>query len=75
MKQWNLIRLREELGLNQTQFAERVGITASTYRNKEAGDSSFKDYEMFAISEFLNLPLEEIFLSSNCSNNAIKEKV
>lgn len=69
--QWNLIRLRKEQGLNQEDIAKILDINISTYRNKETGKSSFRDYEMFLISNYFDKPIEEIFLPINCINNAI----
>lgn len=72
--QWNLIRLRKERNLTQEQVAEAIGINISTYQNKENGRSSFKDHEMFFLSRYFGKPIEEIFLESNCTNNAIENK-
>lgn len=70
--QWNLIKLRKEHGLNQNDMAELLGISVGAYRQKEVGESSFRDYEMFKLSEHFNKTMEEIFLPPNCINNAIK---
>lgn len=72
--QWNLIRLRKEQGLSQSDLAKVLSINVSTYQNKETGKSSFRDYEMFIISQYFDKTIEEIFLPLDCINNAIKER-
>lgn len=69
--QWELIKLRKEWGLNQSDMAKILGINVSTYQNKESGNSSFRDYEMFTLSRYFDKPIEEIFLPSKCIDNAI----
>lgn len=72
MKQWTLKRLRDEAGLNQKEFAEKVGISHYSYVRKENGQSPFLDYEMYKIREFFNKPIDDIFLFSNCNDIAIR---
>lgn len=69
--QWHLIRLRKENGLTQYDVADMLNLNISTYQNKETGKSSFRDYEMFILKDYFGKPLEEIFLPSNCTDNAI----
>lgn len=69
--QWNLIRLRKENNLTQNDVAKILNLNISTYQNKETGRSSFRDYEMFLLSKYFNKSLEEIFLPTNCTDNAI----
>jgi len=70
--QWNLIRARKEQGLSQADLAKLLNISVSAYQNKETGKSSFRDYEMFIISQYFDKTIEEIFLPSNCINNAVE---
>lgn len=70
--QWNLIRARKEQGLSQADLAKLLNISVSAYQNKETGKSSFRDYEMFIISQYFGKTIEEIFLPSNCINNAVE---
>lgn len=72
--QWNLIRLRKEHGLSQTDLAKVLNISLSAYQNKETGKSSFRDYEMFIISKYFDELMDNIFLPSKCINNAINVK-
>lgn len=69
--QWNLIRLRRERGLSQTDVANLLNISVSAYQNKETGKSSFRDYEMFIISKHFDRSIEEIFLPTHCTDDAI----
>lgn len=59
--QWNLIRIRKENGLTQKKMAEILGIGIDTYGKKERGILQFTQDEMFSLSRYFNLPLEEIF--------------
>jgi len=70
--QWNLIRARKEQGLSQADLAKLLGISVSAYQNKETGKSSFRDYEMFTISQYFDKTIEEIFLPTHCINNAVE---
>lgn len=58
----NLERLKEirlEHGYTQQQFATYIGLSTSTYTDKEAGKTKFKVEELEEILKFLNLdPLE-----------------
>lgn len=58
----NLERLKEirlEHGYTQQQFATYIGLSTSTYTDKEAGKTKFKVEELEKILKFLNLdPLE-----------------
>ena len=69
--QWKLIQLRKEAGLTQQQMADLLKMNLSTYQNKENGRSSFKDYEAFMIMRLFNKKFEDIFLPTNCIDNAI----
>lgn len=72
--QWNLIKLRKENDLTQDDLADILNMSVSTYRNKETGKSSFRDYEMFILRKHFDKSLEEIFLPRHCSDNAIIRK-
>ncbi|WP_081242665.1 helix-turn-helix transcriptional regulator [Sporosarcina sp. P33] len=65
MKQWNLIRLRSERGLKQKDMAKLLGITGETYGMKERGRHQFQMDEMFAVSQFFKMSIEDIFLPRN----------
>jgi DNA-binding XRE family transcriptional regulator len=69
--QWNLIRLRKENILTQKQVADRLKINLNTYIRKENGESQFKANEMFILSKLFGKRIEEIFLPTDCINNAI----
>lgn len=61
-KQWKLMRLRKEAGYTQEEMAEILGMSLTSYNNKENGRKDFWDYEVFKISSLLDKPVEEIFL-------------
>lgn len=67
MKQWTIKRLRDEHNLTQQQMADKLGISVYSYSRKENGITSFLDYEMFAVREIFNKPVDEIFLNKNCN--------
>jgi len=57
---------RNYLGLNQTQMANRLGISLAAYRNKEQGKTEWKDNERIIIKEmlapyFIGLTIDDIF--------------
>lgn len=64
-KHWNLVRLREEAGYTQEEMAEFLGMSLTSYNNKENGKRDFWDYEVFKISCLLDKPIEQIFLRQN----------
>lgn len=71
--QWNLIKLRKDANLTQKEIADMIGISDSAYSRKESGESSFKDFEMFKIREIFKKPIDDIFLPTNCIDNAKNE--
>lgn len=73
MKQWNLIRLRSDRGLKQKDMAEMLGITKETYGMKERGQLQFSMDEMFTISRYFHVPIEDIFLPRNFGNTEVGE--
>lgn len=69
--QWNLVRLRKEAGLTQQDLADKLGISVTTYANKENGHHQFWANEMFFIRNYFGIPLDDIFLPTKCNVNAI----
>lgn len=63
--QMNLIELRKKFKLTQKDMANLLGIATKTYNNKENGKVEFLLSEMFSISSYFNLPVDEIFLPRN----------
>lgn len=63
--QWNLIRLRKENNYSQEDLAKILGVTDSTYRNKETGKTQFKMDEMFILANLFDGDMEDIFLPTN----------
>ncbi|WP_449461339.1 helix-turn-helix transcriptional regulator [Streptococcus suis] len=60
--QSKLYALRRERSITQEQMAKHLGISTSTYRNKEMDRQEFKSSEMFAISKFFEMEISKIFL-------------
>lgn len=72
MKQWNLKRLRDEMGVTQAEIADALGMGFHSYQRKENGVTPFIDVEMHRISLYFNLSMDEIFLFKDCNDIAIK---
>lgn len=51
-------------GVKQEKIAEILGITLSTYSNKETGKTQFSLYEAKKISDYLNVPIEQLFFTN-----------
>lgn len=60
--QGKLLILRKEAGLSQKQLADKLGISVTSYGEKERGQSEFTQNEMFNLRDLFGKPLEEIFL-------------
>lgn len=60
--QSKLLILRKEAGLSQKEIAGKLGISVTSYGEKERGRSEFSQSEMFCLRDIFNRPLEEIFL-------------
>lgn len=58
---WKLKGLRSKLRLKQTDIAKLLNISIQAYSQKEVGKRNFTMEEMKKISEFLNLPVDDIF--------------
>ena len=70
--QEKLIGLRRGRFITQQTMADKLNIDLRTYQSKERGDTQFKLNEIFAISEILGLPIQDIFLKPNFENREIK---
>lgn len=73
MKQWELIRLRNEKRLTQKNMAKILDVDLSTYVYKENGKKPFNANEMFIIGNCFNKSLEDIFLPDYSIINGINE--
>lgn len=63
-----LYQLRKEKGITQKELAQKLGISETTYRQKEKGQRAFKSDEMFIIADILEKDIGEIFLDSRPRN-------
>ncbi len=60
-----LIAIRRGAMLTQSDMAKVINVDLRTYQAKERGESQFKLNEMFAISEYFGMTMDEIFLNKN----------
>ena len=51
-------------GVKQENIAEILGITWTTYRNKETGKTQFSLDEAKKISDYLNVSIEQLFFAN-----------
>lgn len=66
--QMYLWRLRKERKISQNEFAKILGISRNTFSAKERGEIAFNSDEMFKASEYLGLPIDQIFLPRSHQN-------
>lgn len=59
--QGKLILLRKEQHKTQQELADKLGISITTYRNKELGKREFTISEAYEISKLLKTPIDGIF--------------
>lgn len=57
-----LIEQRKKAGESQNDVANLLGISVTSYRDRELGKIQFKMNEMFLIAKHYNKAIEEIFL-------------
>jgi DNA-binding XRE family transcriptional regulator len=46
---WTLLKYRKQLGLTQSELAQKIGISTNSYGKKENGTVPFKENEMAII--------------------------
>jgi len=73
LEQTELAALRRYHNISQQKMADHLGINLRTYIYKENGQTEFKLSEMFYISQLLEKPIEEIFLSKNFMLHEVSE--
>ncbi|NBR15990.1 MAG: XRE family transcriptional regulator, partial [Crocinitomicaceae bacterium] len=61
MEKLKLASVRKSKGLSQKEVAERLFVDVSTYNRKEKGSVKIRNTEWIKLSQFLNVPIEEIF--------------
>lgn len=71
--QEKLILLRKKNNITQQFFADLIGISGNQYGLKENGKYEFNCDEMFKISEYLKIPIEDIFLPTTHQNGVSEE--
>lgn len=64
--------LRAEKGYNQTQVAEYIGISITSYCNKENGKEEFTYPEIAKLIELFKVTFEDIFLHTNYTERTKK---
>ena len=63
--QIKLYDARKRAKLSQQEIADILGISRNSYGQKERGNVPFNAEEMFALSELLNISLDDLFISSS----------
>ncbi|MFW9937787.1 MAG: helix-turn-helix domain-containing protein [Candidatus Thorarchaeota archaeon] len=66
--------IRKELGLNQQDLAESIGVTRQTIYFLEKGEYNPSLTKAFMIAEVLNKPLNEIFYQEPLVKEIIEKK-
>lgn len=61
IEQAKLEILRKSKGLTQKDLADVLGFTRRTYINKIKGSTEFTATEMFKLSRYFNMNIEDIF--------------
>ena len=60
--QYKLIMLRKKNGITQDTMGKLLKIASKTYASKETGKTEFTMNEMFEISNYFKLNIEDIFI-------------
>ena len=60
--------LRKQRKLSQPSMAKIIGVHRVSYTNKELGKLEFTQDEMFKISNYFGLPIDQIFLPRSHQN-------
>lgn len=63
-RNYKLKALRVENRLTQADLAEKIGISATTYTQKENGKYEFTESEIMKICQIFNKRPEEIFFNN-----------
>ncbi|GEM02770.1 putative transcriptional regulator [Halolactibacillus halophilus] len=63
--QEKLMILRERNNYSKKYMAEKLGLSAQQYSNKERGAYEFTSDEMFIVRDIFNKRIEDIFLPRN----------
>ncbi|MGM0260450.1 helix-turn-helix transcriptional regulator [Enterococcus sp. AZ102] len=66
--QINLRKIRKAKKLSQKELGIMLNLSANSYGKKERGEVPFTADEMFLVSDFFNLGIEEIFLPRKHQN-------
>lgn len=66
--QSKLLVLRKENNITQKELADVLGITVKTYGLKERGAGVFDSDEMWKLSRFFDMPMDQIFLPRSNQN-------
>lgn len=72
--QEKLIMIRKKRKISQDFMAELLHINPKTYSYKELGKTEFSMNEMFIISKYLNMEIEDIFVPSLLQNGVTENK-
>lgn len=61
----NLRRIRESLGMTQEEFAQELGMDASTYWRLEEGSTRLVSKYLYVIADFARITLADIMAGRN----------
>lgn len=64
----NIEKARADLGISQTEMAERLGIDRNSYRNLEKGRTRIINSNMDRLSELLGVSVEKLVLGYEPQN-------
>ena len=66
----NLAALRNSRGLSQAELADKLGLLQSTYAPYETGTRKVPLSVLIKLSNFFNVPLDDLIGTSNSSNTS-----
>lgn len=70
--QWEIIKLRKEKKLKQSEMAKILAIHIYTYGKKERGDVAFSVDELFKMAQHFGLTLDEVYAKIEPIKSAMK---
>ncbi|HEM6182819.1 TPA: helix-turn-helix transcriptional regulator [Streptococcus suis] len=63
-----LYEARKQAGYTQKDIADKLGISETTYRQKELGQNDFKLSECYKIAKILNKEISDLFTNTTSQN-------
>ena len=72
--QEKLLLIRKSKNITQQFFADLIGVSVNQYGLKENGKYNFDCDEMFAIADYLDMKIEDIFIPSTHRNGVLHKE-